>query len=186
VKGGLAISSVPLGGEVFDQVVGQQSIESSSKLGVTGGAYVRFPLSNWFSFQPEALYVMKGVKLTEAAGGGTFSIRLHYLDAPLLLHLRIRPTQRMPGYIFGGANFGMKLGNSATLDGPGGASSVDVNPALKNLDLGVAFGGGIERGRYFVEGRFTAGGTDIGSPNFPHLHATRNRVFSVMFGKRLK
>jgi hypothetical protein len=186
VKGVLAISSAPLAGEVLDQVVGQPSIESSSKLGVTGGAYLRFPLSNLLSFQPEALFVMKGLKLTQAAGGGTMSVRLHYLDVPLLLHFRVRPTQRMPGYVLGGANFGMKLGGSATLKAPSGASDINIGSALKTLDLGVTFGGGIERGRYFIEGRYTLGATDIGSPTLPHPDAMRNRVFSVLFGKKLK
>ena len=51
VKGGFAVTSVPLAGEMFDQVVGEPSIESSSKVGLTGGGYVGFPISNRFSFR---------------------------------------------------------------------------------------------------------------------------------------
>jgi len=184
VKGGIAITSVPLAGEVFDQVVHQSSRDSSSKVGLTGGTYVRFPLSDRFAFQPEALYVMKGVKLNETAGG-EFSVRLHYLDVPLLLRYRVSSSTERAGYIFGGANFGIKLGSSSKLEAPAQSADVNVNPALKTLDLGYAFGGGIERRKYLVEARFTLGASDIGAASFPHPDALRNRALSIMAGMKL-
>jgi hypothetical protein len=186
VKGGLAIASIPLSGEVFDQVVGIQSIESSSKLGLGVGGYVRFPISRLFWFQPEAMYVMKGANLKEIAGAGDLSARLHYIDVPLLLHFRVRPEQRMPGYLFGGVNFGMKLGSSAELDGPGGTEDIDIEPALKTNDVGIAFGGGIERGRFLYEARVTIGLSDIGAESFPHLDALRNRAIMLIVGRKFK
>jgi hypothetical protein len=186
VKGGLVIASIPLAGEVFDQVVGQQSIESSSKLGATVGGYVRFPVSRLFWFQPEVMYVMKGANLTEAAGRGELSARLHYIDVPLLLHFRVRPEQKMPGYVFGGVNFGMKVGSSGKFDGPSAAADVNLEPALKTNDVGIAFGGGVETGRYLVEARVTLGLSDIGAESFPHIHELRNRTIMVLFGRKLK
>ena len=185
VKGGIAISSVPLAGEVFDQVVAQSSRDSSSKIGITGGTFVRFPLSDRFAFQPEVLYVMKGVKLAETAGGD-LNVRLHYLDVPLLVRYRVSSSTERVGYVFGGANFGMKLGSSAKLRAPALSTSVNVNPALKNLDLGYVFGGGVERRKYLVEARFTLGGSDIGAASFPHPDALRNRALSIMVGMRLR
>jgi len=186
VKGGFAVTSVPLAGEVFDQVVGQPSIESSSKVGLTGGGYVQFPISNRFSFQPEGLFVMKGVKLTMAAGGGNLSVRLYYLDVPMLVRYRIADNSRTPAYLLAGPTFGIKLGSSTTLEAPGQTIDIDANPALKTLDVGLAFAGGIERGDYLIEGRFTPGITDIGSPSFPHLDSLRNRTFSVLVGVKLR
>ena len=184
VKGGVAVASVPLAGEVFDQIVGHTSRDSSSKVGVTGGGYVTFALVNRLSFQPEVLFVMKGVKLNETAGG-TLSVRLHYLDVPLLM--RFRPTNSpRPAYLFGGPSFGIKLGSSATLETPARTSDVNIDLALKTLDLGFAFGGGVERGRYLFEARFTLGGTDIGAASFPHPDALRNRALSMMVGLKLR
>jgi len=57
---------------------------------------------------------------------------------------------------------------------------------LKTLDLGFAFGGGIERRRYLVEARLTVGATDIAAASFPHPDALRNRTFSVMAGFKLR
>jgi outer membrane protein with beta-barrel domain len=186
VKGGLAVASIPLSGEVFDQVVGHQSIDSSSKLGVAAGGYVRFPISRLFYFQPEAMYTMKGSKLTEANGAGELSARLHYIDVPLLLHYRVRPEQKWPGYLFGGVNFGMKLGSSAKLSGTAAAADVDIEPALKTNDVGIAFGGGIESGRYLYEARVTLGLSDIGAESFPHLDALRNRTILLLVGRKFK
>ena len=185
VKAGIAVTSVPLAGEVFDQVAGQTSRDSSSKVGVTGGAYIGFPLASRLSFQPEVLFVMKGVKLSETSGG-TFSARMHYLDVPLLVRFRAPVNSQTPVYLFGGPNFGIKLGSSATLEATGNKVDENINPALKTLDLGFAVGGGIERGRYMLEGRFTGGITDIAAASFPHPDALRNRTFSVMVGLKLR
>jgi hypothetical protein len=185
VKAGIAVTSVPLAGEVFDQVVGQTSRDSSSKVGLTGGGYIAFPIANRFSFQPEVLFVMKGVKLSETAGG-TFSARLHYLDVPLLVRFRATTNSQKPAYLFAGPNFGIKLGSSAQLETAAQTADVNLDPALKTLDLGFAFGGGVERGRYLVEARFTAGVTDIGAASFSHPDPLRNRTFSVMAGIKLR
>jgi Outer membrane protein beta-barrel domain len=185
VKGGIAVASVPLAGEVFDQIADETSRDSSSKVGVTGGAYIGFPLAPQLSFQPEVLFVMKGVKLSET-NGGTFSARMYYLDVPLLVRFRARVNSQTPVYVFGGPNFGIKLGSSAKLEAPGNTVNEDINPALKTLDLGLVVGGGFERGRYLFEGRFTGGITDIANTSFPHPDALRNRTFSVMVGRKLR
>ena len=185
VKGGIAVTSVPLSGEVFDQVVKQTSRDSSSKVGVTGGAYIAFPLVNRLSFQPEVLYVMKGVQLSETSGG-TLNVRLHYLDVPLLLRFRTPASTQGPVYLFAGPSFGIKMGGSATLETPAQTSDVNIETALKTLDLGFAFGGGVERGRYLFEARVTFGLTDIGAASYPHPDALHNRAFSVMAGLKLR
>ena len=186
VKGGLVVTSVPLAGEVFDQVVGLQSIESSSKVGLAGGGYVRFPITSRLSFQPEGLFVMKGVKLTEAAGAGDLSVRLYYLDVPMLVRFRTPAGSRTPVYVLAGPTFGIKLGSSSTLNAPGETIDVAADPAVKTLDVGLAMGAGIERGRYLFEARFTAGLTDIGSAIYPHPDSLRNRTFAILFGMEFR
>ena len=186
VKGGLAIASMPWPARCSTRSWVSRASRVRQNSASAAGGYVRFPISTLFWFQPEALYVMKGANLTEADGQGTLSARLHYIDVPLLLHFRVRPEQRMPGYIFGGVNFGMKMGSSANLDGPAAAADVDLKPALKTLDVGIAFGGGVERGRYLVEARVTLGASDVGAESFPHLHKLRNRTIMVLFGRKLR
>jgi hypothetical protein len=90
------------------------------------------------------------------------------------------------GYALAGPSFGIKLGSSGTLDAPGNTKDLDLGSALKSLDLGLVLGGGVEFGRYLVEGRLTAGLTDVASATFAHRDSLRNRSVSVLFGVKLR
>lgn len=184
-KVGIAVTGVPNAGQVVDQVVGKDSAETSSRVGLIAGGYVRFPINDRLSFQPEVLFTMKGVQLSEKANGGTVNVRLNYLDVPLLIRYRIPINSDYTGFVVAGPSFGIKLSSSAKLDAPGGTVDEDIDPALKSLDLGLAFGGGITFSRYTVEARFTPGLTDIASTLKPHDDSLRNRTFSVMVGMKL-
>jgi hypothetical protein len=191
VKVGLAVTGLPHAGEVVDQIVGAPSGESSSKVGITGGGYVRFPLTDRIGFQPEALFVMRGVELNEtAAAGGTVSVRFNYLDIPLLVRYRATDSAstdpKLVGYFVAGPTFGIRMSSSAKIDAPGNTKDLDIDPGLKSLDLGLAFGGGVECGRYLLEGRFTAGLTDVASTTYVHADSLRNRTFSVLVGMKLR
>ena len=185
VKVGFVVTGLPNAGQVVDQVVGAPSEESTSRIGLTGGGYIRFPINNRLGFQPEVLFAMKGVQLSEKDAGGTVNIRINYLDVPLLVRYRIPINSRYDGFLVVGPNFGIKISSSAKLDAPGGTVDEDIDPALKSLDLGLAFGGGITFRRYLVEGRFTAGLTDVASTLKPHADSLRNRTFSVLVGMKL-
>ena len=190
VKVGVAVTGLPHAGEVLDQVAGPASNESSSRVGLTGGGYVRFPIAERLAFQPEVLFAMKGVELYQAATGGTVSARMNYLEVPLLIRFRTTSTASTDpayvGYVVAGPSFGVKMSSSAKFDAPAGTKDLDVDNALKSLDLGLAFGGGIEFKHYLVEGRFTAGLTDVASTTFSHPDSLRNRTFSVLFGMKLR
>ena len=126
VKGGLAIASIPLAGEVFDQVVGLQSIESSSKLGLGPAVTSASRSRRLFWFQPEALYVMKGANLTDCRGWRSeCAASLHRRPVAAAFSRAARAADA--GLLFGGVNFGMKLGSSANLDGPAATADIDLN-----------------------------------------------------------
>ena len=185
VQVGLAVTSLPHAGQVFDQVVGLESSESSSRLGLAGGAYIRFPITPTLGFEPGALYVMKGVELTERSGKGTVDVRIHYLDVPLLLRYRIPLGSDFTSNVFAGPSFGIKLSSSGKLEGPNGSLEQNVDPALKSLDVGLAFGAGIVRERYLFEARFTAGFTDVATTTYPHADSLRNKTFLLLVGMKL-
>jgi len=184
VKIGLAISGLPNAGEVLDQVASSQSRESTSTLGLIGGGYVLFPITDRIGFQPEALFVMKGVNLDEV-NGGTVSARMNYLDIPLLLRVRAPINSEVTGYFLAGPNFGILLSTSGQLETPGVTTNLNIGPAIKTLDFGLTFGGGVEFRRFLIEGRFSAGLTDVAAASFPHPDALRNRAFSILAGMKL-
>jgi len=184
VKGGVAITGIPNSGEVLDVIVGQTSRESTSRVAVGGGGYARFQLNDRVAFQPELLFVMKGVKLDEVDGTSA-SLRVNYFEFPLLAHVTfpISGYEAVP-FLLAGPSFGVRAGSRVTSDAPGGVDR-DMADTLKSLDLGLAVGGGLERGRYSLEVRFTAGLTDIANTAVPHADSLRNRSFLVMAGLKL-
>ena len=183
VRVGIDFSSMPNAGEVIDQIVKQPSTETSSKVGALFGGFVTVPFWNRLSVQPELQFVMKGVNLNEAGGGGTVSARVRYLEFPVLLRYTV-PVSDHNGYILVGPTFGVKAGTSAELDAPSQTSDVNIDSAIRTFDGGLAVAGGLEYDRYFFEVRFTQGLNDVAAASFPHADSVRNRVFAISAGIR--
>lgn len=185
VKAGIDFSSLPSAGQVLDQIVGQSSTETSSRVGATFGGYVTWPITGAWSFQPELQFVAKGVKLTEGSGGGTVTARLNYLEFPLLARYRTAFDNHAV-YVAAGPTFGVKASTSAHGDGANLRSDIDIDPAIRSFDGGVAFAGGVVVDRYFVEVRYTQGLSDIASDAYAHADSIRNRVLAISVGVQLK
>lgn len=184
VKAGVVFSSLPNAGEVLDQVVRQRSTETSSRVGVAFGGYVTWPIADAWVFQPEMQFVTKGVKLTEANGAGTVAARINYLEFPLLARYRMT-VDNQRAYVAIGPTFGVKAGTSAHGDGAGLPSDVDIDPAIRSFDGGLAFAAGVALDRYSVEVRYTQGLNDIATDLYPHTDSLKNRVFTVSVGVQL-
>lgn len=185
VKAGIVLSSVPHAGEVVDRISQVKSVDVRSKLGLTGGGFVRFAFNDRFSFQPELLFVMKGVKLDLGANAGTVMASVNYLEFPLLARYNAPLNDVIMGYILAGPAFSVKAGTSAELDRPDTNMELNIDPAFGSRDFGLAFGGGLERDRYLLEARYTFGLADIATSIFAHEDSLKNRAFSVMVGIRL-
>lgn len=185
VKAGIDFASLPNAGEVLDPFVGQRSTETSSIVGVAFGGFVTWPITDAWSFQPEMQFVMKGVKLTEAGGAGTVTAHINYLEFPLLA--RYKTTFDDHGvYVAVGPTFGVKASSSAHGNGSTLSGDIDIDPAIRSFDGGLAFAGGILIDRYFVEVRYTQGLNDVGSDVYAHADSLKNRVLAVSVGLQLK
>jgi hypothetical protein len=182
VKIGIDISSLPNAGEVIDRVVKQVSVETSSKTGVTFGGFVTLPVAEHLSFQPELMFVGKGVKVKEA-NGDTLTASLKYIEFPLLLRYSTSFSGN-PFFLLVGPTFGVKASTSGHFDNSG--VEPDIDPAISSFDGGIAFGAGIDYRRFVFEVRYTQGLNDVGTDVFPHSDSLRNRVFAVLAGYRIK
>jgi hypothetical protein len=181
VKVGLSFAALPNAGEVIDQIVGAPSSDTTSRVGAAFGGFARFRINDRIGFQPELLFVMKGVKLDER-GGGTASVRLNYLEFPLLFRYSGQEAARGTPYAFAGPSFGVKVSTSGKLDSNGQTRDVNVDAAIKSPDVGLAFGGGFDNSRYLIEGRITFGLNDIATDVNAHADSLRNRVVLVLAG----
>ena len=185
VKVGIDFSSLPNAGQVIDQVVKQPSTETSSKVGALFGGFVTVPLWNRLALQPELQFVMKGAKLNEAAGGGTVTASLRYLEFPVLLRYAGTVGEHT-GYVLVGPTFGVKAGTSAQLDGPSQSAEINIDPAIRTFDAGLAFAAGLDYRRYFFEFRYTQGLNDVAADAFPHGDSVKNRNLAFAAGMRFK
>lgn len=185
VKVGIDFSSLPNAGQVIDQVVKQPSTETSSKVGALFGGFVTVPLRDRLALQPELQFVMKGAKLNEAGNGGTVTASIRYLEFPVLLRYTV-PVGAHTGYVLFGPTFGVKAGSSAKLDGPNRTADIDIDSAIRTFDGGLAFAGGLDYQRYFVELRYTQGLNDVASELFPHTDSVKNRNIAIAAGIRFK
>src|SRR5215471_12554128 len=93
VKAGIAFTMLPKAHEIVDPLVNQVSSDTTSRVGAALGGFVRFRINERTGFQPELLFVMKGVKLDERSGG-TASVRLNYLEFPLLFRYSAAESSR--------------------------------------------------------------------------------------------
>ena len=185
VKVGIDFSSLPNAGAVIDQIVKQPSTETSSKAGILFGGVVTVPLWNRLALQPELQFVMKGAKLNEAGSAGTITASIKYLEFPVLLRYTV-PVGEHTGYVLVGPTFGVKAGTSAKLEGPSQTADVNIDTAIRTFDAGLAFAGGLDYQRYFVELRFTQGLNDVAAELFPHTESVKNRNIAISAGIRFK
>jgi hypothetical protein len=142
------------------------------KLGLVGGPFVVFVLVPEFAVQIEALYSMKGAKLTststDEAGNVLGTIHtfesLNYLEVPLLLRGTPLPGARVQPLIVAGPTLGFGLGANLSSDEPG-LPSVHLDH-LKAVDVGFAVGVGARfhaggKKRVITEVRYTSGFSDV-------------------------
>ncbi len=185
VKAGISFTGLPNAGEVIDHIVdptgSTPSVDTTSRVGAAIGGFARFRINDRAGFQPELLFVMKGVKLDER-GGGTASVRLNYLEFPLLFRYSAPESSRGAAYAFAGPSFGVKVSTSAQVDANGQTRDVNVDAAIKSPDVGLTFGGGVENNHFLVEGRVTFGLTDIATDTNAHSDSLRNRAVLVLAG----
>jgi len=184
VKIGVDFSSLPQAGQVVDQITGRLSVETSSRVGIAGGGFVAFGLTDRVAFEPELLFSTKGVTL-DLSSGGSVSTRVNYIEFPLLIRYSA-PAGSNRAFALVGPSFGIKAATSAHLDTNTESRDVDIDNAVRSFDAGFTVAGGVERSRFSLELRFTQGLTDIAKDTFPHADSLHNRVLAILFGVTIK
>jgi hypothetical protein len=185
VKAGVALTSIPNAGQVFDEISGANSVDVSAKMGVTGGGFVQFAFNDRVSLQPEMLFVNKGVKLDVAENIGQVTASINYLELPLLGRYTRSLNDTLRGYIMAGPALSVQLGTSSSFEGAQAGTDLNIDPAIGSTDFSLVIGGGLERNRFLLEARYVFGLTDIATDFIFHEDALRNRAFSVLVGVRI-
>jgi len=151
-----------LAGAVFAKVGGADTkdFDVKNRVGLAAGGFVTLGVSPNFAIEPEVLFAMKGAKETQS--GITGSVRISYIEIPVLAKIRIpaKSGGLVSPHFYAGPYLGIKSGCSVKFtDGTttvsGSCKSQDVN--LKGSDFGATFGVGVDVNRAIIDVRYDLG-----------------------------
>lgn len=122
-------------GANFYKVTGEEDFEASrkTKVGLAGGAFVNFSLSETFSVQPELLYSQEGNKQKE--GDESANLKLNYINIPVLLQYNASGF-----YGETGPQVGFLTSAKIKYEMGGEEETTDVKDAFKSINFSWAVG----------------------------------------------
>jgi hypothetical protein len=173
IKGGLNVSNISF-----------KTDDTSVLPGSRGGFAIGGFVESWLRMEgwtvlTEALISQKGSQVDSL--GSDASVRLTYLEVPVLLRAAVQGPRRSVMHLYIGPAFSIELGEG--LD-PEDAADDDV---FKPFDVGLTFGGSIEIRKAILDVRYSLGLADIADEDdFLDGVSARNRTFSILVGWRLR
>lgn len=108
------------------------------------GGFMAFNANPHVGFQVEGIYLSMTQKYRDNDLDRT--VRLSYMNFPLLLSLNTSKGGPVNLNIVGGPQFGLNVGSSIETSKSGDADTVSAVLAVKAGDIGVAYGAGLEFG----------------------------------------
>jgi ABC-type amino acid transport substrate-binding protein len=150
------------------------------RIGLVAGVFGTGPLVSWLDVQVEALFAMRGTKVT--VGSVTTSEEIDYLDVPVLARVK-KGLGSGKVYAAGGPSAAFKLRARTRTSFSGSTEEIDIGNQVETLDLGVSMGGGVERGRLTIDARYTLGISNIDKDKTDGTKTT-NRTLAVTVGYR--
>ncbi len=123
----------------------------SSKTGFAFGGFLEFSLSPSLALQPELYYVMKGASVSP------LSIKLSYLEVPVLLKMTIPTAGQISPNFYVGPFFSVMLSADASANGQSASVSDFFNSTDVGLTVGAGIGFPVTRGKITIDGRYDLG-----------------------------
>ncbi len=142
------------------------------------GLFLQFKLLNLIALQPEINYTQRGAVFKE--GSITNTVKLDYVQIPVLLKIKFPILGILPTSIFGGPSIAFNTRAKVKTEGAGSSFQVDIKDNIKDVETGAVAGVGLEFGMLMLDARYTVGlGTiDNSSDNLD----IKNRVISFNAG----
>jgi hypothetical protein len=150
IKGGAVFASI--------NVTGPGAFETSADAGPTLGGFVAVDLGRGVRIQPELLWVASRFSASDVPF--PFTVTSRSFEVPLLAQVRFPSGGRTQALVFAGPQFSF-IGAVHSR----GQERVDLSAEIRNHDLGIAFGGGVQRaltkGAIDVEIRMSMGSRNL-------------------------
>lgn len=145
----------------FHETPSEPGLDFATRNLFEAGGVLNLGLGGRFSLRIEPMFCTKGSKVTiDIFGAETGTVRLSYLELPVLLNVSLSSGAVRP-YIIAGPTLGYLTSATGT-DSTG--SKTDIKNNFKRTDPGISFGGGVRmpgRPSFFVEARYTLGLANI-------------------------
>jgi hypothetical protein len=126
------------------------------RTGLTLGGFITFDFAGPFALQPELNYVQKGAE----QANGTIT-KLDYIELPLLVKLQAPTGGAVSPHLFMGPTGALNINAEEETD----AGTTDVSDNVRMVDLGLAFGIGLDAGlgagTLLVDARYGLGVTSL-------------------------
>jgi hypothetical protein len=155
-------------GPTLTNVTGDFVRQSEWEWGLLVGGYIEYAAHKNFSVELGANFVQKGTQLGQTAQGDFGSLRLRYLELPLLLAAQVPIHPDWVFRVFGGGTMGINL--SCQVKGISNVwencSSAAVSDA-ETIEWSVPFGGGFaykapfSNSSFVIDVRYVIGMSDV-------------------------
>lgn len=155
-------------GANFSSATGDDVPDISSRTGLNIGAVVNIPVSELFSVQPEVTYSMRGFK------DGEFTIKIDYVDVPILADFEIVDGLSLQG----GPLFGINL-SAKVEDGDGTEGDIED---ISTLNAAAAIGAQYELPMgLFFQVRYDIGFNDLIDNDFNAKNSNLSAAVGFFF-----
>ena len=147
-------------------------INLDSVWGAVGGLFANKKFDHNFGVQIEALASQRGAKVKNGP-----TLRITYIDIPVLLRFGSTTTNRTHFHVFAGLTPGFRVKDDLS-DGATRLTS-DIPGETKGFDLGLPVGLAIENGPWGFDARYTLGLIDVNDGGAPLKN--RSAMFKVSY-----
>ena len=134
---------------------------SDTRQGVDIGGFVEIPINNMMSLVVAGKYAQKVAKGCFTGEEGTnvdTTVKLDYIDVPILANFPINMMSSVRPFVYVGGVPAFRVSGKQTFEGGGIEQEEDLDDDVKSFDFGLMFGGGIQfGGRYAVAADYNLG-----------------------------
>lgn len=175
--------------EALQGVPGASAADEGRRTGFTAGVFLVADFRGLLALQPELRFIQKGYQIASSVRLGeelvpvTATIKIDYVEVPLLVRLDVPTAGPVSPHVLVGPTFGSTVNAAAEVKLEGESQTVDIGDGVGGTDLGLEFGAGvdveIDAGTAILDARFGFGLSNI--PSIANL-SVKNRGVMVTAG----
>jgi hypothetical protein len=170
----IAAQEISGGGKVGLSVANLSSdvdgVDTDTQSGLAAGGHVTIAINDLLSIQPEVMFVQKGSTFGENGP----SISLDYVEFPILAVFTWQTSGNVTPFVYAGPSFGANMSATVEMDG----EVEDLDDEVKDSDVSIVFGGGVDISGFIVDARYEAGVSTIAEAG----DDTKTSAFLILAG----